>query len=155
MKLRSMCHPCMWCTLMNGIQQPVRSVPSVFPARKHNWSSYSKQSSKGSSPENFVAIGGCFKYAIATRITLQHYRPVEEERKKEDKEQFWLSTVSGLPFKNSYYTLLSLLQTGACKLYVLDVSICFLAMISLCKRWYIDWSRHLVLGPSLWSTRIY
>ena len=44
--------------------------------------SYSKQSSKGSSPENFMAIGGCFKYAIATRITLQHYRPVEEERKK-------------------------------------------------------------------------
>ena len=46
-----------------GVQQPVRSVSSVFPTRKCKGKSQlrSKLSSKGTSPEKFMTALGCLK----------------------------------------------------------------------------------------------
>ena len=42
------------------------------------------------------------------------------------------------------------LKIVAIRCYVgLDMSICYLALILLCKQLYIDWSCHLIFGPSL------
>ena len=52
------------CALMNGIQQPVRSAPSDFPAKNHRSEIAvvrSKRSSKGTFSENFLATGGFFE----------------------------------------------------------------------------------------------
>ena len=67
-----------------------------------------------------------------------------------DFQPFW---ISGLPLRNSYYTLLLLMQTGAgstsCFMY-------FQTLYSIVPWWwitvYIDWSRHLVFVPSIWAT---
>ena len=54
----------------------------------------------------------------------------------------------------SYYVHVAITTINWDRLYkllevLLDVSICFLAMISPCKRTllYIDWNRHLEIGP--------
>ena len=124
--------------LTNGIQQPVRSAPSVFPeksARGNTSQLHSKQRSKGPSPEYFLTIDGCFEshtYHVTTLGCM-----VEEERKKEEDNNSDLQ-----PFQVCYFKIV----TTHCYYYtadwdrlyklfdvLLDASICSLAMISLCK----------------------
>ena len=98
------CHPCnhSWCViharvLTNGVQQLVHSAPQSSSQKSAGGKSWlrSKQSSNGPSQGNFLTVGGYFE-RYTYRITVLGWLK-KEERKKEEDEQFWRSTVSGLP----------------------------------------------------------
>ena len=116
-------HTSGWCVIFARVHQQMASnsqytlhAPSVFPQESTGSKSqlHSKQSSNGPSPEHFMILGGYFECYMYHIMALGWLKKQEaEERKKEEDEQFWLSTVSGLPLWNSYYTMLLLVQTGA------------------------------------------
>ena len=125
-----------------GVQQPVCSVPSVFPAIKCKGTSYAQSKAQRPSPENFVAIGGCFThytYRDTALGCLKKLRSLESLR---------LLTVSGLPLKNGYYTCCYYYTADWGRHYkllnvLLDASIWSLAM----NRAYLE-----IGPPYIWTT---
>ena len=85
---------CGWCVILahaptNGVQQLVHSAPLI----EKRWSYVAvtlKAKFKMLPPENFLATGDCFE-CNTYHITALGWL------KKEDDEQFWFSTISGLP----------------------------------------------------------
>ena len=72
---------------MNGVQQPVRSGPSVFPAknRRSEITVTLKTKLKWTSSDNFLATGGFFE-RYTYRVTALGWLK-KKERKKERKKQ--------------------------------------------------------------------
>ena len=72
----------------NGhVQQPVHSVPSVFPAKSTSGKSqlHSKHSLNGPFPENFLTNGGYFECHMYHVTVLGWPKKEEEEEEEEER----------------------------------------------------------------------
>ena len=128
--LRLMRHPILARASTNGFQQCKPSCYSQQESQGAKSQPCSKRSSNWPFLENFLAF--C-RLQQASRYGV---------RLAEERRRWTILTLDCFRFAT--------LKIVAIRCYVgLDMSICYLAIILLCKQLYIDWSCHLIFGPSL------